>query len=151
LSDERFTAKPPAGAGALSVTVPVDEAPPVREAGLSVTDASASVTGLMVRTAVFVTAAAEAVSVAVVITPTKLVGTLNVAVEAPAATVTVAGTVAAALLLVRATAKPPVGAMLEIVTVPLTAVPPFTVVGLTATAESAGGLTVSGADWVVPR
>ena len=120
------------------MTVPVDEAPPESEAGLSATETRTSVTGLMVSGAVFVTPAAVAVIVAVVIAPTKAVETLNVAVVAPAATVTLAGTVAAALSLVRVTAKPPVAALLVSVTVPVDDDPPFTVVGLRVSAESAG-------------
>jgi hypothetical protein len=37
LLEERVTAVPPAGAAAVSVTVPVDDAPPVTEAGLTET------------------------------------------------------------------------------------------------------------------
>ena len=42
---------PPDGAGALKVTVPVEELPPVTAAGLSETEASAMATGLIVSTA----------------------------------------------------------------------------------------------------
>ena len=69
---------------------------------------------------------------------TALVVTVNVALLAPAATVTLAGTVAVAVLLVRATAAPPVGAGPLSVTVPVEEDPPFTVVGLSATDESVG-------------
>ena len=62
---------------------------------------------------------------------TALVVTLNVALVAPAATVTLAGTLAAALLLVSDTAAPPPGAAALKVTVPWAAVPPVTEVGLT--------------------
>jgi hypothetical protein len=105
----------------------------------------------MVSDAVFVTPAAVPVIVAVVIAPTKVVETLNVAVVAPAATVTLAGTVAAASSLARLTAKPPVGALLVSVTVPVEGEPPFTAAGFRERAESDGGLTVSGADFVVPE
>jgi hypothetical protein len=65
---------------------------------------------------------------------TELVVTEKVAVVAPAATVTLAGTCAAVvLLLVRVTVAPPVGAAPLNVTVPLEELPPVTVVGLTAT------------------
>ena len=37
---DKATTAPPAGAGALSVTVPVDELPPSTEVGLTVTDAT---------------------------------------------------------------------------------------------------------------
>jgi hypothetical protein len=75
--------------------------------------------------------------VAVAAEVTALVVTWKVAVVAPAATVTVAGTVAEALLLesvtVAAVAAAPVN-----VTVPAEAVPPITVVGFNATEETAG-------------
>src|SRR5262249_21715173 len=51
----------------------------------------------------------------------------------PCNTVTLAGTVAAALLLDRVTSAPPAGAALERVTVPVDCVPPVTLVGLTDT------------------
>ena len=60
---------------------------------------------------------------------------LKVAVVAPAATVTFAGTVAAALSLDNVTRAPPVGAGLLRVTVPVEALPPVTLVGVTLTAE----------------
>jgi hypothetical protein len=81
--------------------------------------------------------------VAVVTLPTAVVLTVNVAVVAPAATVTLAGTVAAALSLDSATTAPPEGAELPSVTVPVEELPPLTVVGFRARIESAGGLMVS--------
>ena len=83
--------------------------------------------------------------------PTKLVETLNVAVEVPPTTVTTAGTVAAALSLVRLTAKPLVVAVPVSVTVPITDVPPPTVVALRETLARTGGLTVSDAVCVTPE
>ena len=85
---------------------------------------------------------------------TALVLTVNVALLAPAATVTLAGTVAVdVLLLVSVTAAPPVGAGPLSVTVPVEGDPPVTLVGLSAIAESVavpGGDTVSEAVWVTP-
>jgi len=85
---------------------------------------------------------------------TLLVLTANVALLAPAATVTLAGTVAAAVLpLIRETAAPPLGAGLLRVTVPIEVDPPVTLVGLSAIAESVaepGGVTVSEAVLVPP-
>ena len=68
---------------------------------------------------------------------TLLVVTVNVALLAPAATVTLAGTVAAAVLsLERETAAPPLGAGPLRVTVPAEGDPPITLIGLSATDDS---------------
>jgi hypothetical protein len=69
---------------------------------------------------------------------------------APAATVTDAGTVAPALLLVSVTTAPPDGAAALSVTVPLVDVPPTTEDGDKVTAEIAApaGVTVKVAVWV---
>ena len=67
---------------------------------------------------------------------TALVEVLKVAVVLPAATVTEAGTVAAALLLESDTDTPPEGAAPLKVTVPVADVPLATLEGLTATDES---------------
>ena len=70
---------------------------------------------------------------------TLLVLTANVALLAPAATVTLAGIVAAAALsLIRETAAPPLGAGRLRVTVPVEDDPPVTLIGLTAIEESVG-------------
>lgn len=74
---------------------------------------------------------------------TALVPMLKLALVAPAGTVTVAGTEAAPLLSESATCAPPAGAGPFSVTVPVTAVPPVTLAGLTFSAETAGGSTVS--------
>ena len=63
--------------------------------------------------------------------------TVKVALVAPAATVTLKGTVAAAVLsLVRETAAPPLGAGPLRVTVPIEGDPPVTLIGLNAIEES---------------
>src|SRR5213082_3810231 len=68
--------------------------------------------------------------VATVPTVTVFVATVNLAVVAPAATVTDAGTVAALrLLLVNATTAPPAGAAALSVTVPVLFAPPVSVAG----------------------
>jgi hypothetical protein len=98
--------------------------------------------GVTVRLAVRVTDPALAVIVAGVEAVTALVEMANVALVAPAATTTLAGTVATALLLDSCTANPPVGAADVRVSVPCAAVPPRTLAGLTATPErvaAAGG------------
>ena len=88
---------------------------------------------------------------------TALVLIVNVALVAPAATVTLEGTVAAAVLLLEsATVAPPAGAAPLNVTVPVEdCVPPITLVGLSVSEESVGaggaaGVTTSEAVLVAP-
>ena len=81
---------------------------------------------------------------------TALVVTVNVALVDPAATVTLAGVCAAALLLDNVTIDPPVGAAALSVTVPVELLPPVTLVGLSVTEETAGGFTVRVAVFDVP-
>ena len=84
---------------------------------------------------------------------TDVVATLKVALVAPATTVTLEGTVAAAVLLDSVTAAPPDGAGAVKVTVPVEEPPPPTVAGLRDTAESfapVDGFTVRVALRVVP-
>ena len=87
---------------------------------------------------------------------TALVLTVNVALVAPAATVTLDGTRAAVVLLLdNATDAPPAGAAPLNVTVPVDEFPPVTLVGFSAselsvTAGGAAGWTVSEADLVTP-
>ncbi len=77
--------------------------------------------------------------------------TVNVALVAPAATVTLAGTVAlVVLLLARLTTTPPEGALPVSVTVPVEGVPPITVVGFRASVLSSGAVTVNVALLVTP-
>jgi hypothetical protein len=76
---------------------------------------------------------------------------VKVAVAAPGATVTLAGTCAAAvLLLVRVTTAPPDGAGPVKVTVPVDDVPPITEVGLRVTEVSVAAVTVRVAVLVTP-
>ena len=73
---------------------------------------------------------------------TALVLTVNVALVAPPTTVTLEGTLAAAVLLESATCAPPAGAAPVNVTVPVEdCAPPITLVGLSVSDESvtAGG------------
>jgi hypothetical protein len=74
--------------------------------------------------------------VTVLVLVTAVVATVKFAVVLPAFTVTVAGTVAAALLLESATTAPPAGAAVVRVTVPVEGVPPTTLGGLRDTLRS---------------
>jgi hypothetical protein len=135
------TTAPPAGATALSVTVPVDEAPPVTVLGLRVTELT---TGAFTPSdAVLVTLLEVAEIVTAVLVATGLVLIVKATVVAPAATVTLAGTVAAAvLLLLSVTTAPPVAAAPFRVTVPVDEAPPVTDPGLKPRELGAGALTV---------
>lgn len=77
-----------------------------------------------------------------VVEATDIVVTENVAVVCPPATVTLAGTAAAELLLPSVTTAPPAGATALNVTVPVEPSPPVTLVGFNDTVETAGGFTV---------
>ena len=88
-----------------------------------------------------------------VLLETGLVVIVNVAVVAPAVTVTLAGTCAAAVLLLdRVTTAPPAGAGPFSVTVPMQEFPPTTEAGLRLTEfkRGAGAVTVKPAFWVAP-
>ena len=80
----------------------------------------------------------DAVRVTVTSRVTGVVSTEKVAPVAPATTVTLAGTVADALLEVSVTTAPPAGAAPASVTVPVAPAPPCTFAGDTLTDESAG-------------
>lgn len=80
-----------------------------------------------------------------VLLATAAVVTANVALLAPAATVTLPGIVATAvLLLVSDTTAPPLGAAADSVAVPVAPVPPTTVDGLTETADKVADVAASG-------
>ena len=127
-------------AGPLSVTVPVDGLPPATELGLS--DKLASAAGLIVSVADRLLPASAAEREAGVGVSTPVVVAVNVAEVWPAATVTVEGTVAAALLELKLITRPALGAPLEIVTVPIEPVPPVTELGFSVRLVRVGALIV---------
>ena len=92
LLEERLMPTPPIAAGPDSVTVPVALFPPINDVGEILTLCSEG--ALRVRTAVCDVPLELAVIVAVDVLWTPVVLTVKVAVVAPDATVTVAGTVA---------------------------------------------------------
>ncbi len=157
---ERMTVTPPAGAGALSVTLPVEDCtPPMTVLGFKVSEDSVGGgggAGFTVSEAVLVTPAKVAEIVTVVDALTALVLTVNVALVAPSATVTLEGTVATEVsLLESATCAPPDGAGPLSVTVPVEEFPPVTLVGLNVREVRVGvggavGFTVSEAVLVTP-
>ena len=120
---------------------------PVRPDAVTVSVAACA-GGVTVNTAVRVMLSRVAVIVTGVDAATLDVVVVNVAVVAPAATVTLAGTVATAVLLLESdTTRPPAGAALESVTVPVEFAPPVTLAGFRLTAcrlaGAAAGVTVS--------
>ena len=126
------TTAPAAGAGPFSVTVPVEEVPPVTDVGLTLTELATGAFTVNVAFCVVLLNVAEIVTD--VLLATGLVLAVNVAVVAFAATVTLPGTVAApVLLLLSVTTAPPVGAGPLRVTVPVDELPPVTDAGLRLT------------------
>jgi len=132
---------PPVAAVPLIVTVPVADVPPTTVDGATETETRDG--GVTVSPAVRETVPVLAVIVALFCAATAVVLTVKLAPLLPAATVTVAGTVAAALLLDKLTTTPPVPALPLRLTVPLEVAPPATVVGLRLNCDNAGGVSVS--------
>lgn len=128
------TTAPPAGAGPLSVTVPVEELPPIVLDGFIASLVSTG--GSTVIAAVCVTPLNVAEMVAVVATPTAFVVAANATLIVPSAMVTDAGTLTDGSLLVSETTAPPVGADPFIATVPVKEVPPVTPAALSVTEDS---------------
>jgi hypothetical protein len=138
------TVNPPAGAAAVRPTMPVDDDPPTTLVGFTETalsDAGAG-GGFTVSVTDRETPPYAPVIVTKVVPVTCVVATGNVALVAPAAMVTLEGTLATPLLLVSVTTAPPEGAALEIVAVPWDPLPPVTLVGLRTIEESVGPVDV---------
>jgi len=136
------TTAPPAGAGPLSVTVPVEGLPPTTLDGVTPNELNSTATGVTVRGAVRETPPYTAEIVTVVEPDTGLVVTANVVPVAPAATVTLAGTTVAVVLSLHSdTTAPPVGAGPLSVTVPVEELPPCTLDGFTVSEVSTGRMS----------
>ena len=133
-------------AGAVSVTVPVADDPPVTDSGEMLRFDRVGLADVTVKRAVLLTPPALAViteELVLVVVPDT---TVNDAAVAPAGTVTLAGTVAAdALPLVSDTTTPPAGAAALRVTVPVLFDPSTTVSGLKLRPVSVGLDDVAGA------
>jgi len=113
---DRATTSPEGPAGPVSVTTPVDDAPPKTVVGFKTSVATEA--GLTVRLDDFEDPAKAAAMFTTVEEETGVVAISNVAEECPPPTVTVPGTEAAALPLDSVTTIPAVGAAPESVTVP---------------------------------
>ena len=132
----------------MSVKVPVEDAPPETVLGFNVKEANAA--GLTVIVVVRVPRKFPViVTTAEVDTPRVVM--LNDALVAPLGMVTVAGTFAAAvLLLCSETTAPPAGAGPFKVAVPVALLPPTTIEGVFETVRSVAAVTVSGVVTVAP-
>ena len=131
--------EPPAGATEASETVAVVVLPPLTVEGFKVSNFSLG--GFIVSVVVFDTPASVADIVATTRVPTATVFIANVAEALPAATNTVAGSVAVFELLERLTVIPKSGAAPVSVTVPADDDPPGMSVGSTDKLKRAGGVT----------
>ena len=148
---EMDTLAPPEGAAALRVTVPVELLPPLMLVGLRVNEESVNA-GLMISEAIWELLPSVALIVAVRAVLTDVVLTVNLALVDPLATLTLLGTLALELLLLRLTTMPPEGAAELRVTVPVELLPPVTLVGFSVSDEivtDTGGLIVNEACLIV--
>jgi hypothetical protein len=135
-----LTTAPPLGAAYVSVTVPVEVAPPPTAVGESVRLETAGGGGNTERSAATLELSRSALIVAVAALDTAVVVTLNVADVWPAATVTVLGVVTPPMLLLRETVDPPDGAATLMLTVPIAVLPPTTVAGESDRPANTGGM-----------
>ena len=134
------TANPPVAAAPVRLTVQVALPGAVTELGLQLRLLNCA-TGLTVTDAVRLTPPADAVTVTVCAEVTVAAVRVKVALEAPDATVTVAGMESAALLLDRFTTKPVPEAALSSATVQVVDCPDVRLLGLQLTDCSTGGAT----------
>jgi phosphohistidine swiveling domain-containing protein len=157
---ESETVAPPVGAGALRVTSPDEGDPPTTLLGVRLKEVRlgpAAGCGVTVSEAVCVRPPLDAEIVTAVELAEAIVATWNAALVAPAAMVTLDGTVATeVLLLARETTVPPLGAGPLRATCPVEGLPPFTLVGLSVSEARAGpgagcGATVREAVCVRPE
>ena len=144
LALESDTVVPPAGAVPESVTTPCEPDPPATLSGLTSRPCSAGAgggapAGVTVSGAVRLVPLYEAVIVTVVLAATADVVIVKVPVKPPVGTVTLAGTLATAVLLLESETTVVSGAATLTITVPLEASPPATVDGLTSRFVSAVG------------
>jgi hypothetical protein len=146
---DRNTTIPPAGAGPSSVTVPVEEPPPVTPDGLNVSDIS--VGGTMTIDADWVTPLFAAKMLTEEDVATAAVVAVNVALVAPAGTVIEDDTAATEeSLLDKEIARPLLGAGPLRLTVPTEELPPVSLAGVIETDMRVGGRTVRAAVWFIP-
>jgi hypothetical protein len=144
---DRLTAVPPDGAADESVAAPVEGDPPTSVFGFRVIDASELGGAMTVITAVRV-ALNTPVIVTEVSTATGEVVMLKLAKPSPAGIVTVAGTCAAAVLLLESvTTAPPAGAALFMKRVALIGFPPVVPLTLGVTSRSISGAFGSAVTW----
>src|SRR5437867_755959 len=154
---ESETDPPALSAGALKVTVPVDEVPPTTLIGLNDTvertgpggGGGGAGGGFRFRAARTNTPSVP-VMMTCVGTPTTLVFTVKVAMVVPTGTVMLAGTVAAAKLLESVTTDPPAAAGKSRVTVPVETPPPTRLEGVKKRLLIDGGFTNSRPCTVAP-
>jgi len=145
---DSFKTMPPEEAREAKVTVPVEEDPPVTVAGLISTVKETP--WVIVNVAEEDELPSVAVIFALVCELTVEVLIVNDTVVAPDSTVTVAGTVAAALPLVRVTTVPEIGAGALSVTTAAAVAPAVTLVGVMPTELTANGSIVSAACFDLP-
>lgn len=143
LFELKLTFTPPDGAGPSRAIVPVELMPPTSVAGAKLTFDGTG--GMTTSVAVTDELPDAAVIVADVTVATADVAIVNVADEEPAATVTVGGVIALALLEVNVTTVPLFGAGAFSVTVPVEDLPPTRLVGETVRPFSPNGSIVSAA------